>query len=150
LLISSIHTTDNSIVDEIRSRTIVFLIVDMTKPIAKLVIFLLRRRGPLALVAYLLRALSNHALFLVIGTSTSLLQLILIRLLTRLLLPSPLLLTRLLRLGSPALFVSPTLCFRILCGLVLLVLIGQCGLLWLREAGGTIAARMDYQVTTAV
>jgi hypothetical protein len=83
--------------------------------------------------------------------TTSLLQLILICLLTLLAR-----LPRRLRLGRstlrwllrPTLFVSPTLGFRIL--LCLIRLIGQCGLLWLREPGGTIAARMDYQVTTAV
>jgi hypothetical protein len=147
----SLDSADDPIVDEIRSRTVILLIVDMTEPVSKLVIFLLSRRGLLTLVAYLLRTLCNGTLFLVKSLTTSLLQLILICLLTLLAR-----LPRRLRLGRstlrwllrPTLFVSPTLGFRIL--LCLIRLIGQCGLLWLREPGGTIAARMDYQVTTAV
>jgi hypothetical protein len=146
----SLDSADDPIVDEIRPRTVILLIVDMTEPVSKLVIFLLSRRGLLTLVAYLLRTLCNGTLFLVKSLTTSLLQLILICLLA--------LLTRLsrLRLGRstlrwllrPALFVSPTLGFRIL--LCLIWLIGQCGLLWLKRTGRHDRRRMDYQVTTAV
>jgi hypothetical protein len=62
-------------------------------------------------------------------------------LLTTLRLSRPLLaLLALALLLSPTLLIGSTLSFRILCCLVLLVLIGQCGLLWLNGTGSTIAA----------
>jgi hypothetical protein len=137
-----IDTSRDSIVNEIRAGTIIFLIVNMTKPTAYLVVFLLRRSRLLALVAYLLRALANHTLFLVValtGNFLALLYAALERVLLALLAGSYLaaLLARhaSIALLSTPLFIGPPLCFRILCGLVLLVLIGHYGLLWLRETG---------------
>jgi hypothetical protein len=133
-----IDTSRDSIVNEIRAGTIIFLIVNMTKPTAYLVVFLLRRSRLLALVAYLLRAFANHTLFLVVALTGNFLAL-LYAALERVLLALPLLprlITLLPRhpsiaLLSTPLFIGPTLCFRILCGLVL-ILIGHYGLLWLR------------------
>jgi hypothetical protein len=85
-----IDTSRDSIVNEIRAGTIIFLIVNMTKPTAYLVVFLLRRSRLLALVAYLLRALANHTLFLVValtGNFLALLYAALERVLLALLLP---------------------------------------------------------------
>jgi hypothetical protein len=77
LLIGSIDAPDNSVVDEVRTRAIVFLIVDVTKPRTDFVVFLLRRSGLLPLVAYLLRPLRNSTLLLIELGSTSLLSLLL-------------------------------------------------------------------------
>jgi hypothetical protein len=132
-----IDTSSDSIVDEIRAGAIIFLIVNMAKPTADLVIFLLRRGGLLALVSDLLRALANHTLFLIVTLTRNFLALLnaaLERVLLALLLAGPLLALLALALLSPTLFVGPTLSFRVLCGLVL-ILIGHYGLLWLRETG---------------
>jgi hypothetical protein len=121
----------------------------MTETSADLVVLLLRRSGLRAFVPRLLRPLSSGALLLIKYLPTSLLRILpsLLALLAALLLPGPLLALLLAALLGTPLFVRLTLGFRILCGLVLLVLIGQCGLLWLREPGGAIAARNDYHVT---
>jgi hypothetical protein len=113
----------------------------MTKASADLIILLLCRSGLGALIAHLLRAFGNHALLFFEALTGNLLPLLEASL-GRILLASLLLASsgrqRLgrrtgRRLLSAALFICPTLCFRILCGLVLLVLIGHCGLLWLKE-----------------
>jgi hypothetical protein len=59
LLIGSIDPTNDPIVDEVRARAIIFLIVKVTQPVADLVILLLRGRGLLPLVAHLLRAFGS-------------------------------------------------------------------------------------------
>jgi hypothetical protein len=128
--------------DVIRPRAIIFLVIDVPKTSANLVVFLLRRSRLRPFVPRLLRPLRSSALLLIEHLATCLLR-VLASLLALLpgLLSSPLLtLLALALLLSPTLFVGPTLSFRILCGLVLLVLIGQCGLLWLNETGSTIAA----------
>jgi hypothetical protein len=72
----SLNTPDDPIVDEIGPRTIGFLIVDMTKTVADLIILLLCWRGLLAFVAYLLRPFRSSALFLIESLSTRFLYLI--------------------------------------------------------------------------
>jgi hypothetical protein len=140
LLIGSIDTPNDPVMNEVWAGTIIFLVVNMTKAATDFVVFLLRRSWLLALVAYLLRAFANHLLFLLVALTGNLLPLLyaslewvlLTLLLAALLLPRPLL-ALLLRLGrsalrrllGSALFVCSALSFRILCGLVLLVLIGH-------------------------
>jgi hypothetical protein len=148
-------------VNKVRARSIVFLIVNMAKSVADLVILLLRRRGLLTLIAHLLRAFGSHALLffeaLLSRLTTSVLS-ILGGLLAALLLAASWLrlsrsaLRRLLiglepstlLLGlRPLLLKGLALLARFLLTLVLLVLIGQRGLLWLKDpAGCTIAASL--------
>jgi hypothetical protein len=130
-----VNAPHNPVVNIVRAGAVVFLVVNMTKTGADLVIFLLRRSGLLPLVAYLLRAFRNGSLLLIELSPTSLLSLLLCLLsrLTALLLARPLLLAALL-LSSPTLFVSPTLGFRILLCLVW-VLIGHYGPPMVRKTG---------------
>jgi hypothetical protein len=148
----SLNTPDDPIVDEIGPRTIGFLIVDMTKTVADLIILLLCWRGLLAFVAYLLRPFRSSALFLIESLSTRFLYLIrpdLLALLSRPLLAllATLLLTALLattallsrlRIGlkPPALLLgcSPLLLYSLaLASLSLILITGHDGLLWLME-----------------
>jgi hypothetical protein len=122
-----LHTPNDPVVNEVRPRAIIFLVVDMTQTAADLVILLLRRRRLLPFVPYLLRPLANHALLLVVALTGDFLALlyaalkrILLALLATLLLPGPLLA---LLLGS-TLFVGSSLSIGVLLCLVL-VLIGH-------------------------
>jgi hypothetical protein len=127
--------------DVIRAGAIIFFVINVTKARTDLVIFLLRRRRLGAFVPRLLRAFSRQPLFIFVTSPSHFLAYgratLKGVLLATLRLSGPLLgllpaLLALALLLSPTLFVGPTLSFRILCGLVLLVLIGHYGLLWLK------------------
>jgi hypothetical protein len=135
--------------DVIRARAIIFLVIDVPKTSADLVVFLLCRSRLRAFVPRLLRAFSRQPLFIFVTSAGHFLAygratlkgvlLTTLRLSGSLLALLPALLALALLL-SPTLFVGPPLSIGILCGLVLLVLIGHYGLLWLIETGSTIAA----------
>jgi hypothetical protein len=123
-----INASSDSIVNEIRAGAIIFLVVNMTKPTTNFIVLLLRRSWLLALVANLLRTLADHPLFLIVTLTRNFLALLnaaLERVLLALLAGFLLALLALALLLSPTLFVGSPLSFRILCGLVLLILIGH-------------------------